>query len=35
MDQAVIALAVFSLVGAAILAKKADIWWRYLSEHPA
>jgi hypothetical protein len=35
MGQAVMALAVFSLVGAAILAKKADIWWRYLSEHPA
>jgi len=35
MDQAAIALGVCSLASAAILLKKADRWWRYLSEHAA
>ena len=35
MDQAAIALAVCGVAGAAILLKKADVWWRYLSEHAA
>lgn len=35
MDQAAIALAVWSLAGAAVLLKKADVWWRYLAERTA
>jgi hypothetical protein len=35
MDQASLLLAVFTLPAALVLLKKADTWWRYLSEQPA